>query len=104
VENIVSSLEENLKELYRKAIDADNRLKDLKKSGHGKFAAIFKDSNLFTAESDKFMPYLEETAEQILTLKNSDKDLSDAKDDIESIVKKLHLLHKTIADLKNVLK
>jgi primosomal protein N'' len=104
VENIISSLEENLKELYRKAIDADKRLNDLKKSGHGKFVAIFKDSNLFSTESDKFMPYLEETAEQILTLKNADKDLSAAKGDIENIVKKLHLLHKTIADLKNALK
>ncbi len=104
MENIISSLEENLKELYRKAIDADKRLNDLKKSGHGKFVAIFKDSNLFSTESDKFMPYLEETAEQILTLKNADKDLSAAKSDIENIVKKLHLLHKTIADLKNALK
>lgn len=104
MENIISSLEDNLKELYRKAIDADNRLNELKKSGHGKFSAIFKDSNLFTAESDKFMPYLEETAEQILTLKNSDQDLEQAKAEMESIVKKLHLLHKTIADLKIALK
>jgi hypothetical protein len=104
VENIVNSLEENLKDLYRKAIDADKHLNDLKKSGHGKFGSIFKESDLFTVKSDKFMPYLEETAEQILTLKNSDKDLTNAKGDIEVIVKKLHLLHKTIAELKNALK
>lgn len=104
MENILNSLEENLKELYRKAIDADQRLNDLKKNGQGKFGAIFKDTELFDVQSDKFMPYLEETAEQILNLKNSEKDASSSKNEIESIVKKLHLLHKTLAELKTALK
>jgi hypothetical protein len=50
------------------------------------------------------MPYLEETAEQILNLKNSEKDAASSKNEIESIVKKLHLLHKTLAELKTALK
>ncbi len=104
MENIINSLEDNLKELYRKAIDADKQLQELKKSGHGKFGAIFKQSELFVTKSDKFMPYLEETAEQILNIKNADADLSSSQADIEKVVKQLHLLHKTIGELKTALK
>ena len=104
MENLISSLEQNLKELYRKAIDADTHINELKKQGHGKFEAIFKDDTLFTAKADKFMPYLEETAEQILTLKNSEDPAQAQQTQIETIVKKLHLLHQTIANFKGALK
>ena len=104
MENLINSLESNLKELYRKAIDADNKLNELKKQGHGKFSAVFADSNLFSVQADKFMPYLEETAEEILSLKNSDNDVTANKEKIEAIVKKLHLLHTNIASLSLVTK
>lgn len=104
MENLISSLEQNLKELYRKAIDADSQINELKKQGHGKFDAIFKDSKLFVVKADKFMPYLEETAEQILNLKNSEQDAQNQQPEIELIVKKLHLLHQTIGNFKGVLK
>ena len=104
MENLISSLEQNLKELYRKAIDADSHINELKKQGHGKFEAIFKDDRLFTTKADKFMPYLEETAEQILTLKNSELGVEAQQADIELVVKKLHMLHQTIGNFKGVLK
>ena len=46
MENLINSLEDNLKELYRKAVDADNLINELKKQGHGKFTAIFPEQNL----------------------------------------------------------
>jgi len=104
VENLISSLEQNLKELYRKAIDADSQINELKKQGHGKFDAIFKDDTLFDTKADKFMPYLEETAEQILSLKNSELNAQTQQADIELVVKKLHILHQTIGNFKGVLK
>ena len=50
------------------------------------------------------MPYLEETAEQILNLKNSEQDVQNQQPEIEVIVKKLHLLHQTIGNFKGALK
>jgi len=104
VENLINSLEDNLKELYRKAVDADNQINELKKQGHGKFSAIFPEQNLFAIKADKFMPYLEQTAEQILALKGSELPLEQNSQEIEVIVKKLHLLHSTLAEFKAALK
>jgi len=104
VENLIIELENNLKELYRKAIDADAKINELKKQGHGKFSSIFKDSNLFSVDANKFMPYLEETAEDILNLKNSEQDLENNKAAIEKIVKKLHLLHTNLSSFAQVVK
>ncbi|NVK23294.1 MAG: prephenate dehydrogenase [Gammaproteobacteria bacterium] len=104
MENLINNLEINLKELYRKAIDADNQLNELKKQGHGKFSAVFADSGLFSVQADKFMPYLEETAEDILNLKNSKEDVVKNKEKIEKIVKKLHLLHTNIAQLSQAVR
>lgn len=104
MENLINSLEENLKELYRKAIDADAQINELKKQGHGKFTAIFADDTLFDLKADKFMPYLEQTAEQILKLKESGAAAQDNQKEIELIVKKLHLLHTTIAEFKTAIR
>lgn len=104
MENLINSLEDNLKDLYRKAVDADNQINELKKQGHGKFSAIFAEQNLFEIKADKFMPYLEHTAEQILKLKESTGSAEQNQQQIELIVKKLHLLHTTLADFKQVLK
>jgi primosomal protein N'' len=104
VENIINSLEENLKELYRKAIDADKTIDALKKQNKGKFGKIFKEDVGFTASANKFMPYLEEVAEQILALKESNKTAAMQQSDLENIVKKLHLLHTTLAEFKAVVK
>ena len=43
--------EENLKELYRKAVDADAQINELKKQGHGKFESIFKGNELFAVNA-----------------------------------------------------
>ncbi len=104
MENLINSLEDNLKELYRKAVDADNLINELKKQGHGKFTAIFPEQNLFEINANKFMPYLEHTAEQILKLKESEGSAEQNQAEIELIVKKLHLLHTTLADFKAALK
>ena len=103
MENLISSLEQNLKELYRKAIDADSHINELKKQGHGKFEAVFKDDKLFTTKADKFMPYLEETAEQILELKSKDLSEPANQEQLETVVKKLHLLHTTLSEFKTAL-
>ena len=104
MENLINSLEENLKELYRKAIDADAQIDALKAQGHGKFETIFKSDAPFQAEAKKFMPYLEETAEEILAIKESGLDAEQNKQQIEQVVVKLHQLHKTIAEFNQAVK
>ena len=104
METLINSLEENLKELYRKAIDADAQIDALKAQGHGKFETIFKNDSPFEVDAKKFMPYLEETAEQILSIKNSNLTPSGQKDQIEAVVKKLHLLHTTLSEFKQATK
>lgn len=104
MENLIDSLENNLKDLYRKAVDADNMINELKKQGHGKFSAIFPEQQLFDIKADKFMPYLEHTAEEILKLKESQGSAQQNQQQIELIVKKLHMLHTTLADFKAMLK
>ena len=104
MENLINSLEENLKELYRKAIDADAQIDALKAQGHGKFETIFKSDAPFQAEAKKFMPYLEETAEQILAIKNSNLTPAGQKDQIEEVVRKLHLLHTTLSEFESAVK
>lgn len=103
MENIISGLEENLKSLYRKAVDADRQIDALKKQGHGKFGSVFNQQAVFDTQANKFMPYLEETAEKILKLKETG-DLTSHQSELEIVVKQLHLLHKTLAEFKTVLK
>ena len=62
---LLNQLDDNLKELYRKALDADALLDNLQQQGHGKHQRIFADNTLFQASSNRFMPYLAETAEQV---------------------------------------
>ncbi|GAA0300663.1 prephenate dehydrogenase [Psychrosphaera haliotis] len=104
MESLIVSLEENLKELYRKAIDADKSIDELKKQGHGKFGNIFKEEAGFNCSAKKFMPYLEETAEQILQIKESNQTPAMQKNEIESVVKKLHALHSTLTEFKGAIK
>ncbi len=101
---VINSLEDNLKELYRKAIDADHFIDQLKKQGKGKFGQIFKEDAGFDTTSNKFMPYLEETAANILAIKESEQSASQQKQQIELVVKQLHLLHTTLADFKTAIK
>ena len=104
MDTLITSLEDNLKDLYRKAIDADKQIDELKQKGLGKFEAIFKEDSPFQLKSNKFMPYLEQVAEQILNLKESEHNISDQPQKLESVVKKLHLLHTTLAEFKQAIK
>lgn len=104
MKKLINSLEENLKDLYRKAIDADEKINQLKKQGQGKFEAIFNKQQGFNTSANKFMPYLEEVAESILVIKQSDTSVEQQKEQLEVVVKQLHLLHLTIANFNEATK
>ena len=100
MDTLLNQLDDNLKELYRKAIDADAMLDNLQQQGHGKHQRIFADNTLFQASSNRFMPYLAETAEQIAAMRQSQQFNTAT---LERVVKQLKHLHQTLATFRAVI-
>ena len=98
MEELLNKLDQNLRELYRKAVDADSMLDELQASGHGKHQSIFRDG-IFTVSSNRFMPYLSETAEQIALIRQTQHFDTAV---LERIVRQLQQLHVTLLDFKSV--
>ncbi|WP_333608339.1 prephenate dehydrogenase [Arsukibacterium sp.] len=101
MEHLLTQLDENLKELYRKALDADAVLDDLKQQGKGKHQYVFPAEAGFQVQSNRFMPYLAETAEQIAAIRHSQQFNTAT---LQRVVQQLKLLHLTLAEFKAALK
>lgn len=101
--SLIEKLKENLQVIYRKAVDADDRLGQLYQSGLGKFAQIFPDDVGFTVASKRFKPYVEELAKDILALeKISDGTQFEAQ--LSLTVRKMEQLFSTLANFQQSLK
>ncbi|WP_018692395.1 hypothetical protein [Algicola sagamiensis] len=98
---IISNLEATLKDAYRKAVDADTKLEQLQRSGMGKFSTIFATDSGFQQEKNRFMPYVEELAADILALKSEDESVQQAK--LPLLLKKLELMFSTLHRFKTSL-
>lgn len=70
VEQLIEQLQTHLKAMYQRAIDADTKLDHLKKNDQGKFKTLFKEDSGFETNSNRFMPYIEEIALRLESLKN----------------------------------
>ncbi|WNO60165.1 prephenate dehydrogenase [Rheinheimera sp. MMS21-TC3] len=101
MDKLLDQLDGNLKELYRKAVDADAMLEQLSQQGHAKHQRIFVDNSTFQSTSNRFMPYLTETAEQVAAMRLSQQFNTAT---LERVVKQLQLLHKTLADFRQAVK
>lgn len=97
ITKIGDQLKENLQLAYRQAIDADAKLDQLKKAGHGKFASIFTKEQGFTQTSNRFQPYVSELLEELQLLQEA-TEFDQAK--LESLVRKLGLLLQTLQAFK----
>ncbi|MGI5309045.1 prephenate dehydrogenase [Rheinheimera sp. WS51] len=97
MDTLLNQLDDNLKELYRKTVDADALLDQLQQQGQAKHQRIFADNTVFQASSNRFMPYLAETAEQISAIRLSQQFNTAT---LQRVVKQLQLLHKTLADFR----
>ena len=100
MEQLLSQLDANLKELYRKALDADGIWDELQQHGHAKHQAIFAADQLFQVQRPRFMPYLSETAEQVSAIRQTQQFNTAT---LELVVKQLQLLHKTLNEFKTAL-
>ncbi len=94
---VITQLNNNLKELYRRAIDADAKLDALQQQGKGKFTALFHETNAFTISAKRFKPYVLEVASDVEALTHASELDQTA---ILAIVKKIEELHKLLASFK----
>ena len=98
MEHIIKHIDHNMQEIYRKAVDADKDLKQLKQQGMAKFKHIFPQQTLFNCQQNHFMPYVSELATDIEQLKHSPQDQGL----LLLITKKLALMHQTLSAFKQV--
>lgn len=98
MDELLNKLDQNLKDLYRKAVDADTLLDEIQAHGHGNYQSIFNEG-LFSVKSNRFMPYLSETAEQIALIRQQQHFDTAV---LERIVRQLQQLHVTLLDFKAV--
>lgn len=94
---VIEQLKENLQTAYRQAIDADAKLDELKKAGHGKFTSIFTADQGFIISSNRFLPYVQELVDDLTTLE-SQPTLDPVA--LETYVRQLGILLKTLQVFK----
>ncbi|WP_153914137.1 prephenate dehydrogenase [Shewanella sp. TC10] len=90
---VIKQLKESLQTGYRQAIDADKRLDELRQAGHGKFVAIFTEEQGFTQKSNRFLPYVQELANELEELQSLTHIPPEA---LEAHVQKIAALLKTL--------
>ncbi|MEC4725515.1 prephenate dehydrogenase [Shewanella sp. D64] len=95
---VIEQLKDNLQAAYRKSIDADGKLDELKKSGHVKFNTIFTQDEGFSTRSNRFKPYVEELAIELEKMPTDAQALPAA---LEQFVRKLGVLIQTLQAFKD---
>lgn len=101
-ENVLKQLQENLKIIYHKAVDADKQLELLRQQKKAGFAQIFTGDSAFKNHSTTFLPYVEELAADLQEIQTDNED--HYKTLLPAIVVKIELLFKTLNSFKNNLK
>jgi primosomal protein N'' len=99
MQSIIEQLSENLQLIYRKAIDADQIISQLRNDGKGKYTAIFAADVGFEHHGKFFKPYVEELAKAILLL--SELEPESQKKSIAKIVKKMEKLLATLSQFQS---
>lgn len=93
-EAVVEKLTGNLKSLYPLAQRADEELDILRKQNKGKFVAIFQTDSPFSAEADRFLPYMVEVANELGALLTVDDAVYVTK--LQSLMQKVQLLNSVL--------
>jgi primosomal protein N'' len=101
-ETVLKHLQENVKIIYHKAVDADKQLEQLRADKKAGFAQIFTADSAFKNHSDTFLPYVEELAADLQAIQTDDED--HYKKLLPNIVVKIELLFKMLATFKSNLK
>lgn len=101
-ESVQTQLQENIKIIYHRAVDADKALAELRKQKTAGFAHIFAGDTPFKNHSDTFLPYVEELAADLQAIQTDTE--GHYKVQLPAIVVKIELLFKTLSAFKDKLK
>ena len=105
MEAVIKQLYENVQLLYRKAVDADRALDQLKGQGKAKHRSVFPKEAGFQVTGDRFVPYIAELSEDIASLaalqENGEEKEFNAF--LSTVVKKMESLFVILAKFKGVL-
>lgn len=101
-EHVLEQLQENLKIIYHKAVDADKQLELLRQQKKAGFAQIFGADSAFKNHSNTFLPYVEELAADLQEIQTDNEE--HYKTLLPAIVVKIELLFKTLNAFKVNLK
>jgi len=101
-ESVQAQLQENIKIIYHRAVDADQALIALRKEKTASFEHIFANDTPFTNHSNTFLPYVEELAADLQAIQSDSEENYQSK--LPAIVVKIELLFKTLNAFKDKLK
>jgi len=65
---LFTALQQNIRLIYRQSIDADKQISQLRQQDMAKFSSIFDESQGFTTKANRFTPYAEELAKDLIEL------------------------------------
>ena len=98
--DITDKLTANIKALYPLAQAADEQLETLTKEKKGQFASVFKEESPFKAKANRFLPYMEEVAYELLELPA--REPSEFKAELHVILNKMSLLNNVLNAFHNI--
>jgi hypothetical protein len=92
---IEQQLIDNISQLLKRALSADDILEQLRKDHQASFNSIFKKDSPFQCDANTFSPYIGEISDQLrLWQQSQDKSL------LVELVKKIELLFKVLAQFE----
>ena len=97
-ESVLKQLQENVKIIYHKAVDADKKLALLRQDKKAGFAQIFSADTIFKNHANTFLPYVEELAADLQAIQVDEEDHYQTL--LPAIVVKIELLLKMLATFK----
>lgn len=106
MQTVLDKLKDNLQLIYRKSIDADTALNQLKQQGKGKYATIFADNSPFTTRAKRFEPYVQEVAANMDTFLAHDfatVPIDELQPELVVIVQQIEALLSTLTQFKATL-
>ncbi|MEH6452813.1 MAG: hypothetical protein V7782_07190 [Psychromonas sp.] len=97
-ESVIIQLQENIKIIYHRAIDADKQIEILRQQEKASFSQIFATDSAFKSHSTTFLPYVEELAADLQEIQVDNEE--HYKTLLPSLVVKIELLFKTLNAFK----
>ncbi|GGA62810.1 hypothetical protein GCM10011369_00080 [Neiella marina] len=102
-QQVIARLQEELKALYRKCVDADQKLSQFRTQGMGKFSALFGTDSPFDVQAKTFSDYLAEAAADLDKLTQlPEQPAQQWQDHLNQLLIKLQAIHQLLARFKAI--